>query len=186
MEDVPFEIPENWMWVRLPDICRSPITDGTHNSPPNSGEGSYFYITAKNIKDSGINLTNVSYVSKEIHDSIISRCRPEKGDVLLTKDGTIGNATVNNLDTTFSLLSSVALIKTHPKVSPWFTVFCLRSSYLQKLMKNDAKGTALKRVILTQINDFAIPLPPSTEQTRIVSKIKELYSTLDQMEQNLI
>lgn len=125
-------------------------------------------------------------MSKEIHDSIVSRCRPEKGDVLLTKDGTIGNATVNNLDVTFSLLSSVALIKTHPKVLPWFVVFCLRSSYLQKLMKNDAKGTALKRVILTQINKFAIPLPPLNEQTQIVSKVGELYSALDQMERNFV
>jgi len=167
-------------------VCRAPITDGTHNSPPNTNEGEFFYITAKNIKDDGVDLSNVSYVSKEIHNSIVSRCCPEKGDVLLTKDGTIGNATVNNLNQPFSLLSSVALIKTHRKVLPWYIVFCLRSSYLQKSMKNDAKGTALKRVILSQINDFVIPLPPFNEQSRIVAKIEELFSTLDQMERNLV
>ena len=53
-------------------------------------------------------------------------------------------------------------------------------------MKNDAKGTALKRVILSQINDFVIPLPPFNEQSRIVAKIEELFSTLDQMERNLV
>ena len=116
----------------------------------------------------------------------MSRCRPEKGDVLLTKDGTIGNATVNNLDDDFSLLSSVALIKPHSSVLSWYIVFCLRSSYLQKLMKNDAKGTALKRVILSQINNFLVPLPPLAEQSRIVAKIKELFYTLDQMERNLV
>ena len=185
IEDEPFEIPENWAWAKLPDVCRAPITDGTHNSPPNTNEGEFFYITAKNIKDDGVDLSNVSYVSKEIHNSIVSRCCPEKGDVLLTKDGTIGNATVNNLNQPFSLLSSVALIKTHRKVLPWYIVFCLRSSYLQKSMKNDAKGTALKRVILSQINDFVIPLPPLAEQSRIVAKIEELFAELDLVLQNV-
>ncbi|MDW0546734.1 restriction endonuclease subunit S, partial [Mannheimia haemolytica] len=69
----PFEIPESWVWVRLGDICLK-ITDGTHHSPPNIDKGDFLYITAKNIKKDGLDLSKISYVTKEIHNEIFSRC----------------------------------------------------------------------------------------------------------------
>ena len=178
-EEIPFDIPAGWKWVRLPELCTKPITDGTHNSPPQQPKGDFLYITAKNIKEKGIDLSNVSYVTQEIHDLIYSRCNPEKNDVLLTKDGTIGVATVNNLDYPFSLLSSVALIKPVSQLLPWYLTYVLRSSYLQTLMHTDSKGSALRRIILEQINSFIIPLPPLAEQKRIVEKIEQIFTALD-------
>nr|WP_255823036.1 hypothetical protein [Treponema putidum] len=51
-DEIPFAVPDGWAWCRLPEVCRKPITDGTHNSPPNSASGAFLYITAKNIKKS--------------------------------------------------------------------------------------------------------------------------------------
>ena len=181
-DEKPFNIPASWEWVRLPELCTKPITDGTHNSPPQQPKGDFLYITAKNIKEKGIDLSNVSYVTQEIHDLIYSRCNPEKNDVLLTKDGTIGVATVNNLDYPFSLLSSVALIKPVSQLLPWYLTYVLRSSYLQTLMHTDSKGSALRRIILEQINSFIIPLPPLAEQKRIVEKIEQIFGILDIIE----
>ncbi len=176
--EVPFEIPESWAWCRLPSVCRRNITDGTHNSPPTNDKGEFLYITAKNIKLSGIDLSNVSYVSKEIHDVIYGRCPVELNDVLLTKDGTIGEVTVNNLDYPFSLLSSVALIKPSNIVESWFITYVLKSDYMQNIMKGSSKGVALKRIILEQINQLLIPIPPLEEQKRIVLKVKQIYKIL--------
>ena len=75
------EIPEEWEIVKLDSICNK-ITDGTHHSPINTDVGDFLYITAKNIKTHGIDLTNVTYVSEKIHSEIYSRCNPEKNDVL--------------------------------------------------------------------------------------------------------
>lgn len=183
-DEIPFDIPETWKWVRLPELCTKPITDGTHNSPPQQPKGDFLYITAKNIKEKGIDLSNVSYVTQEIHDLIYSRCNPEKNDVLLTKDGTIGVATVNNLEYPFSLLSSVALIKPVSQLLPWYLTYVLRSSYLQTLMHTDSKGSALRRIILEQINSFIIPLPPLAEQKRIVEKIEAIFKQADIIEEN--
>ena len=55
--ELPFEIPEGWKWVRLGEICKK-ITDGTHHSPINTREGDFLYITAKNIKSTGIKNTS--------------------------------------------------------------------------------------------------------------------------------
>ena len=127
-------------------------------------------------------MTDVSYVSKEIHDVIYNRCSPVKNDVLLTKDGTIGEATVNNLDYPFSLLSSVALIKTANSILPWYIVYVLKSDYLQKKMIKEAKGTALKRIILDQINSFLVPLSPLNEQKEIVSQVKKNLTLIDSID----
>ena len=178
-DEIPFNVPDGWAWCKLPEVCRKPITDGTHNSPPNSVSGDFVYITAKNIKNLKICLDDATYVSKEIHESIYSRCSPELNDVLLTKDGTIGEVAVNNLNYPFSMLSSVALIKPSNEILSWFLAYILISDLLQNKMKKDAKGSALKRIILAQINDFLIPLPPLAEQQRIVTKIEELFAQLD-------
>ena len=175
-DEIPFEIPASWEWCRLPELCIKAITDGTHNSPPQQRQGDFLYITAKNIKDNGIDLTNVSYVTREIHNQIYARCNPEKGDVLLTKDGTIGIATVNNLDYPFSMLSSIALIKPVTQLLPWYLTYVLRSPYWQTLMHSDSKGSALRRIILEQINSFIVPL--------IVEKIEQLFRQADIIEQN--
>ena len=71
------EIPEEWEIVQLDSICTK-ITDGTHHSPINTDVGDFLYITAKNIKTHGIDLTNVTYLSEKIHSEIYSRCNPEK------------------------------------------------------------------------------------------------------------
>ena len=178
-DEIPFDVPESWTWCRLPEVCRKSITDGTHNSPPNSDSGDFVYITAKNIKNLKIYLDDATYVSKEIHEFIYSRCSPELNDVLLTKDGTIGEVAVNNLNYPFSMLSSVALIKPSKGILAWFLVYVLISNLLQNKMKKIAKGSALKRIILAQINDFIIPLPPLAEQQRIVAKIEVLFAKLD-------
>ena len=178
-DEIPFDVPEGWAWCRLPEVCRKPITDGTHNSPSNSASGDFLYITAKNIKNLDICLDDATYISKEIHESIYSRCSPELNDILLTKDGTIGEVAVNKLNYPFSMLSSVALIKPSNEILSWFLAYILISDLLQNKMKKDAKGSALKRIILAQINDFLIPLPPLAEQQRIVTKIEELFAQFD-------
>ena len=178
-DEIPFDVPAGWAWCKLPEVCRKPITDGTHNSPSNSASGDFLYITAKNIKNLAICLDDATYISKEIHESIYSRCSPELNDILLTKDGTIGEVAVNNLNYPFSMLSSIALIKPSNEILSWFLAYILISDLLQNKMKKEAKGSALKRIILAQINDFLIPLPPLAEQQRIVTKIEELFAQFD-------
>ncbi len=109
-----------WRQVPLNDVCLK-IQDGAHNSPKEQfsvgGPRRYMYVTSKNIRNNFIDLSNVSYVSQDFHDQIYPRCTPEVGDVLLTKDGAnTGNVTLNTIAEPFSLLSSVALIKTDPTV----------------------------------------------------------------------
>ena len=182
--EAPFEIPANWEWVRLGDVAKK-ITDGTHHSPVNLETGDFMYVTAKNIKDDGIHLENITYVSSDTHKEIFARCNPEKGDVLLIKYGaTTGVVTVNNLEEPFSLLSSVALLKLGSSIESWYLAFVIRSTLFNQMIRSQMKGVGITRVTLKQIESFAFPLPPLAEQQRIVAKIEEAFAEIDAIEKN--
>lgn len=184
-EEIPFAIPKNWTWVRLGNVCNS-ILDGTHFSPTNSQSGKFKYITAKNIKESGIDLTNVTYISKEAHENIYSKCNPEKGDLLFIKDGaTTGVVTINNLSEQFSLLSSVALLKIPQFIDNKYFMYAMRSPYYYNSTRNDMYGVAITRVTLIKIQNSMLPIPPIEEQKRIVKKVKELLKICDELEQEI-
>ena len=178
-DEIPFDIPESWEWVRLSTIAYK-IVDGTHHSPSNYERGEYMYVTAKNIKSWGVVLDNITYVSKSIHDEIYSRCNPEKGDVLLIKDGaTTGVVTVNNIEEPFSMLSSVALIKLPELIEPWYIVAVLQSDLFYKNIRAQMKGTGITRITLKQIEPLLIPIPPAKEQKSIVMKLRSILPVID-------
>ncbi|PSR18164.1 restriction endonuclease subunit S [filamentous cyanobacterium CCP3] len=180
--EYPFELPRPWAWTSLGGILLK-ITDGTHHSPPNNSSGDYKYITAKNIKNEGIHLSNITYVSKEIHEAIYSRCDPEFGDVLYIKDGaTTGITTINTLREPFSMLSSVALLKLPQELLNRYLLYVLRSPFFYRLIRDGMSGIAITRVTLTKLNKALIPLPPLAEQKRIVAKVDELMALCDALE----
>ena len=173
-DEIPFEIPENWALCRIKDIC-SKITDGTHHSPVNTPSGDYKYVTAKNIKDFGIQLSNISYVDKKIHEEIYARCNPNLGDILYIKDGaTTGVCCINDLDEPFSLLSSVALLKPQKEIFAPYLLYCLRAPICYDSVRESMKGTGITRITLTKIEKWIIPLPPLAEQKRIVAKLEQV------------
>jgi type I restriction enzyme S subunit len=181
-DEVPFRLPSGWLWTRLGNILTK-LTDGTHHSPPNDSSGNFKYVTAKNIKDDGVLVDGITYVSRQVHDEIYSRCNPKRGDILYVKDGaTTGVVTVNDLDEPFSLLSSVALLKLPTCLLNRLIVVFLRSPFFFDQMRGFMKGAAIPRVTLKRMAPALIPLPPLAEQRRIVAKVDELMTLCDRIE----
>lgn len=181
---------EGWEEKTLGELCDK-ITDGTHSSPPNTPTGDYMYVTAKNIKSYGLDLTGITYVTKEIHNEIYSRCNPELGDVLFIKDGaTTGIAVLNTIKEEFSLLSSVALLKTKKDMLlSSYLCYSMNSPIFYDYVRSKMEGAAITRVTLKKIKDFSLWYPKNLEvQQRIVAKLDTLRSHLTELEQkyNLI
>ncbi|WP_411825250.1 restriction endonuclease subunit S [Luteolibacter sp. AS25] len=178
-----FKVPPGWVWVRLGDAVNK-ITDGTHHSPPNTDTGDYLYISAKNIKNDGVQTSNATFVTKEVHDEIYSRCDPEFGDILYIKDGaTTGIATINDLNVPFSMLSSVALLKCPRGILNSYLLLSLRAPYFYQEMRAGMTGVAITRVTLKKLDYALLSLPPLAEQQRIVAKVEKLMALCDQLEQ---
>jgi len=181
----PFDLPKNWIWMCLGDVLLK-LTDGTHHSPTNESSGDFKYITAKNIKNEGIDLTNITYVTSNIHKEIYSRCDPGYGDILYIKDGaTTGITVINDLEEPFSMLSSVALMKLPSEIENKYLLYMLRSPYFYSLMREGMSGVAITRVTLTKLNNALVPLPPLNEQKRIVEKVEQFMGLCDELESKL-
>src|SRR5258707_14740703 len=78
--------------MKLDKIC-SLITDGEHQTPPRQFSGIPL-LTAKNIRDGCIDLTDTDFVSYETAEKCWKRCKIQSGDILMACVGTIGRATV--------------------------------------------------------------------------------------------
>lgn len=187
-DEIPFEVPEGWEWVRLVSICLK-VTDGTHHSPDNFPTGEYKYITAKNIKLNGIVLDDITYVTAEVHKEIFARCNPEFGDILYIKDGaTSGIATVNTLHEEFSMLSSVALLKPSIGIDNWYMCYAMQSPYFYNTTRGDMKGVGITRITLNMLTSRLIPIPPQNEQRQIsanTSKLIELIVSIEKSNQQV-
>jgi type I restriction enzyme S subunit len=170
--------------VSLSEICTK-ISDGTHHSPKvqlsEAGKGRFKYITSKNLRPWGLDLTDIAYVPEDIHREIYDRCNPELGDVLLTKDGAnTGMVAINTLEEEFSLLSSVALLKPDRSIlEPKYLRYFLESPEGTKRIAGKMTGTAIRRIILKHIKDAEMPLVPLPEQTEIVAEIEKQFTRLE-------
>ena len=174
---------DGWRTLNLREVCVK-ITDGTHHSPKNYASGSYEYVTAKNIRPWGLDLNNISYVDESTHNEIYARCPVEKGDVLYIKDGvTTGLACINTLDRPFSMLSSVALLKPNKDIiCGSFLVMVLNSPNFREVALGEMTGSAIRRLVLRQINELKISVPTSGEQQEIVRRVDKLFAFADRLE----
>jgi type I restriction enzyme S subunit len=164
-------------------VCEK-IQDGTHFSPHQSKQlptGEFPYVTAKNVRPSGLDLSDITYLAEEDHRKIYERCDPEQGDVLLVKDGVnAGDAAINTFDGEISLLSSVSMLRPHEGLlTAGFLRYYLLSPQGYRSLTGQLTGTAIKRIILRKIREMPAPVAPLQEQHRIVAKIDELLSDLD-------
>ncbi|MDE3271377.1 restriction endonuclease subunit S [Pseudoalteromonas sp. G4] len=183
LEGLPsIELPKFWNWCSI-DLCALKITDGTHHSPESHAEGDYMYVTSKNVREGYIDLSKITYVSKDTHDEIFSRCDVAYGDVLYVKDGAnTGLACVNNINEQISLLSSVGVIKVANYLLPKYLQHYLNSPIGRKLMLDKMGGTAIKRLTLKKIKESPLSLPPIEEQTEIVRLVDEYFALADTIE----
>jgi type I restriction enzyme S subunit len=162
------EFEGEWEKKKLGEVAEK-ITDGTHFSPKSFDHGEFLYITSKNVKDGYMELSNAQYISYEDHTSIYKRCDVKKGDILLTKDGTIGQSCINELEIEFSLLSSVAFIRTLSNYSNYFIYQLIVSDIGQKEIESQIAGQALRRITLHKINNFEFHFPTLPEQSKIAT-----------------
>lgn len=179
-ENVPFEVPKGWCWCRLEEVL-SKLTDGSHNPPPNSGEG-YPVISAMNIKNGEIDLSNViRYVSEADYNKENARTQIKKGDIILgIIGGSIGNLAFYNHEDKVIAQRSIAIMTSI--INSRYAYYVLKSNLFQKEFLEYANGSAQGGVYLGALSNMLFPLPPQTEQIRIVEEVEKWKYCIDQIE----
>ena len=169
-EEKPFDIPKNWKWVRLADICKS-IMDGDHQPPPQAKTGVPFLVIS-NISSGRIDFTETRHVPQEYFDALSEERIACKGDVLFTVTGSFGIPVKVNVEESFCFQRHIALLK--PLMDADYLYWALRSQFLYKQCDDVAIGVAQRTVGIMPLRNMIIPLPPLAEQKRIVAKLEEM------------
>ena len=174
---IELNLPETWIKTSLSEITFK-ITDGSHNPPPKQSEGLPM-LSAQNILNNEIVFENYRLIEESAFEEECKRANVEANDVLLTIVGTIGRAAIVPFNLPrFTLQRSVALIKPAIISAKWLTYY-LQSRICQNFFSLSEKGTAQKGVYLGSLKILPVHLAPIKEQHRIVAKIEELFSELD-------
>lgn len=189
-EEIPFEIPENWVWCRLGEICDN-ITKG---SSPNwqgvqyvsEGEGILF-ITSKNVDSFKIDLTKASYVEEKFNE-IEPRSILKKGDILTNIVGaSIGRTALFDLDVVANINQAVCILRIeHSFKNKAYLLNLMNSNLALKLMSDNSFAPGRANLSMGDIANFPIPLPPLSEQKRIVAEIEKQFAKTKQLKEHII
>jgi type I restriction enzyme S subunit len=158
------------------------VTDGAHHTPQYIEAGVPF-LSVKDVSSGKISFVNTRYISEAQHIKLCQRCRPENGDIILTKVGTTGIAVPIDTDLQFSIFVSLALLKfSRSNLSQEYLCHLINSPFVRRQSAQNTQGIGNKNLVLRLINDFTLPIPPLAEQHRIVAKLDELIALCDQLE----
>ena len=165
-EEQPYEVPENWVWVRLESICEHMKAGGDkpNDFSTEKIEGKEIPVVANGIEDEGV----IGYTS----------CSGEvSGSITVAGRGTIGYSFLRM----YEFFPVVRLLV----VRPYDFVNLKMLKYVFDAIPEKGKGSSIPQLTIPMIKEKAIPLPPLSEQQRIVERIDELFAKLDEAKERL-
>ncbi|KAF5425836.1 MAG: restriction endonuclease subunit S [Candidatus Methanomarinus sp.] len=175
------KIPGYWKTETIGALSKN-VTDGSHFSPKPRSVGKYM-CSVKDMTYNRFDFSNCKLISQNDFDKLVAQgCKPEKNDILISKDG------ANCLDLIFVfdqeedlvLLSSIAIVRLLPNIDPKFVCYFLLSPACQYIMRNNyVSGSAIPRVVLKDFKKISILLPPLPEQRAIASVLSSLDDKID-------
>lgn len=176
-DEIPFELPERWQWLRLGEIGFTQT-----GTTPSSNNPEYFgdYIPFVKPADLTGNIINYSGdgISKE--GVVHSRLIPKHSVLMVCIGSSIGKVNVNDRDVCCN--QQINTVTPYLGHLTTFTSFALKATYFQKLILANAGMGTLPIISKGKWEILPIPLPPLAEQHRIVTKVDELMGLCDRLE----
>lgn len=167
--------------VKLGDVCLK-ITDGSHYSPKADPGGEYPYVTVRDVQDDIINFESCKLIDESQYQDLVKNgCKPENGDLLFSKDGTVGKVSLVSYDKEFVVLSSLAIIRPDRNIlDPEYLFHILKSPKFLEAAIGRKSGTAIRRIILRDLKNIEITIHESlAEQRRVVERLDGIFAKID-------
>ena len=175
-DEIPFELPEGWEWIRL-GVAFSHNTGKALNKSKSEGT-MLTYITTSNLYWNRFEIDKLK--SMPFTDAEVEKCTVKKGDLLVCEGGDIGRAAIWNYDDEIRIQNHIHRLRVFIKLN---IEFYYHVFYLYKLTDMiNGKGIGIQGLSSNQLHSIPIPLPPLQEQHRIVDKLNELLSFVDNIE----
>lgn len=178
-------IPKEWEVEELGNLTKL-VTDGAHFSPVPQEKG--FPIgNVKDMRDANFDYDKCTKILPEVFKLLVRQnCSPIKGDVLLSKDGTIGKVIHFEDDREIVLLSSIAIIRVNELLYSKYLAWALKSEYFDKALYALLSGSALKRITLKDIAKINLPFSKNIEeQKEIAIRLQKIQNKIQTEQQAL-
>ena len=177
------EIPRHWKVKKLKYLT-SMIVDGTHVTPTYLPEGIPF-LRVTDIQDDTIDLGSVKYISLDEHQLLSKRAKAKRGDILLSKNGTIGLVKVVEWDWEFSFFVSLCLLRPDNKLNPYYFSYFFESSVVDQQLFQSSKKTSVTNLHLVKIRELLVSMPPPNEQHKIVQYLQSKCAEAKSLKDNI-
>lgn len=183
-DDLP-DLPDDWLWGSL-DALNTRIGDVDHKMPRAIPDGIPYISTKDFCGRDEIAYSSAKRISRSDFDALSRKIRPEQGDLLMSRYGTVGEVRKVTYDDPFQASYSIAIIKSLgiKEVVDYLDV-ALRSHVLQRQVQAGVRASSQPDVGLDSIRRFAVPLPPLPEQEEIVRRVEALCALADGIEKSL-
>lgn len=180
-DEIPFEIPESWEWVRVNDIFNVKSAMRIHQTDWQSSGIPFFRgrELVQLIKTGNVDFD--IYISKELYEKNKEKGGvPSKNDILVTAVGTIGKSYIVKGTKAFYYKDAYILcFENIANIYPEYIKYCLDSPYMQNEIHRDSMATTVAQLTIIKAKEMLVPFPPLEEQHRIVAKIEEILPYID-------
>ncbi len=170
----------------LLDVLAQPVTDGPHETPSFYEDGIPF-ISADAIVDNKINFSRKrGYISEEYDLLCQKKYKPQLNDIYLVKSGsTTGKVAIVKTDERFNIWSPLAAIRVNQRNHPYFVYYMLQTKKVQDQVKLKSSQGSQPNLSMRVLEKFIIPVPPLSEQQRIVSILDTFEASIQNLEAQL-
>jgi len=178
-------LPKGWKWLSLGDVCNK-IGDIDHKMPKQLSTG-YPYVSTKDFTDNlKISFDNAKYISEEDYLNLARKIRPERGDIIFPRYGTIGKNILIDFDKEFLVSYSCAVVKpNHNLVLPKYVYLYTLSPKITEEIRKYTVETTQANVGIASIKSFVFPFAPIKEQLLIVSELESKLTVCDKIEETI-
>lgn len=177
------QVQENWLWVRLGSVCefkRGPFGSAIKKSMfVPKGEDTYKVYEQGNAIRKTMDYGDY-YISREDFENL-KGFEVNEGDIIVSCAGTIGETYIIPPNHERGVINQALMrVKTSKVLDKRYFLYAF-DYYIKQLAKDNAKGSAMKNLPpLAELKQYVIPLPPLSEQKRIVKKVESLLSKIEE------
>uniref|UniRef100_UPI00037C24A8 restriction endonuclease subunit S n=1 Tax=Heyndrickxia coagulans TaxID=1398 RepID=UPI00037C24A8 len=180
IEEQPYEVPQNWLWVSLNAIAKFINGDRGKNYPSQKDfvhEGIPF-INAGHLVNGKIKMSNMNYISEDKFNSLGSG-KICNNDILYCLRGTLGKTAIVEEIEKGAIASSLVILRPYQNVNNEFLYYYLISPLGQSMIKIHDNGSAQPNLSASNVKKYIFPLPPLAEQERIVEKLNRVIGNME-------
>jgi len=186
-EEMPFELPEGWVWCRGEEIADFVDPQPSHRTPHEVTKG-VPYIAMKDVRSDGsIDFSNARKVSIDVLQEHQDRYTLSEGDFVIGKIGTLGNPVKLPKPFNYTLSANLTLVKPKPQLMNWKYLYHLLSSpFANNLIESQKSEMSYPVFGIKKARSFPFPLPPLKAQNQIVLDLDSRLGCFDQFEEQFL